>query len=164
MPQIHFDATKVDPSVPFEVLPAGKYVVEITKSEVKPTKSGTGAFLELEYSVIEGELRGRKVWDRLCLEHPTPKTVEIARANLSAICHAVGVMQLRDSSQLHHIPLVITVKLKKDEEKDEFFNEIKGHEKRESQVPAVTPQSYQPEVYQQADESAAPWQREQASF
>lgn len=156
MPQINFDASQVDPSIPFEILPADKYVVEITKSELKPTKSGNGAFLELEYSVLEGKYQGHKVWDRLCLEHPTQKTVEIARANLSAICHAVGVMQLKDSTQLHHLPLVVTVKTKKNEEKNEFYNEIKGYAKHESAVVQSTPQ---PQEYPQVDQSVAPWNR-----
>jgi hypothetical protein len=91
MAQINFDASQVDPSVPFEVLPSDKYLVEITKSEMKPTKAGDGSYLEFEYTVIEGQYRGRKVWDRLCLNHPSSKTVEIARANLSTICHAAGV-------------------------------------------------------------------------
>ena len=48
MVQINFDASKVDPSVPFEAVPSDKYLVEITKSEVKPTKSGDGTYLEFE--------------------------------------------------------------------------------------------------------------------
>ena len=52
MTQLNFDASQVDPSVPFEVLPSDKYIVEITKSEMKPTKAGDGAYLELEYTVL----------------------------------------------------------------------------------------------------------------
>jgi len=85
-------------SIPFEAVPSDKYIAEITKSELKATKAGDGSYLEIEYTILEGEYRGRKVWDRLCLNHQTQRTVEIARANLSAICHAVGVMKPRDSS------------------------------------------------------------------
>jgi hypothetical protein len=132
MAQLNFDASQVDPSIPFDVIPAGKYVAEITKSELKPTKSGDGSYLEFEYTILEGQYQGRKVWDRLCLNHPLQKTVEIARANLSAICHSVGVMKPHDSSELHHIPLVITVKLKKDDVNNLFFNEVRGYAKREN--------------------------------
>jgi hypothetical protein len=141
MAQINFDASQVDPSQPVEAIPSDKYNVEITKSELKPTKTGNGSYLELELTVLEGEYRGRKVWDRLCLNHPTPKTVEIARANLSAICHAVGVMKPHDSTELHHIPLTVNVKLKKDDSTGTIFNEVRGYAKRESLIPQTPPPS-----------------------
>jgi hypothetical protein len=160
MAQINFDASQVNPSVPFEVLPSDKYLVEITHSEMKATKSGDGSYLELEYTVLDGAFKGRKVWDRLCLNHRTQKTVEIARANLSAICHAVGVMKPRESGELHHIPFIVTVKLKKEKDSENIFNEVKGYGKRVSVVappPAAAPN--QPEQYPQSDNSTPPWVR-----
>ena len=118
-----FDATQVDPTVAYEPIPAGKYLVAITESELKPTKNNSGSYLQLTFEVLEGEFRGRKVWDRLCVNHPNPMTVKIARGNLSAICRAVGVMQPRDSVDLHNLPLLITVKLKKREDTGELTNE-----------------------------------------
>ncbi len=158
MPQLNFDASDVDPSLPFEALPSDKYLVEISASTLKPTKAGDGSYLELEFTVLEGDYRGRKVWDRLCLNHPTAKTVEIARANLSAICHAVDVLRPRDSIELHHIPLVITVKTRKDEAKDEIYNEIKGYAKFELNLSQPPEQSAQ---YPQApvDATVPPWKR-----
>ncbi len=141
MVQLNFDASQVDPAVPFEALPSDKYLVEITRSEVKPTKAGDGTYLELEYVVLDGAYRGRKVWDRLCLNHPLPKTVEIARANLSAICHAVEVLRPHDSSELHHIPFLVTVKVKKEESTGNIFNEVKGYSKRESLLSVTPPQA-----------------------
>jgi len=167
MAQLNFDASKVDPSVPFEAVPSDKYTAEITKSELKPTKAGDGSYLEIEYTILEGEYRGRKVWDRLCLNHQTQKTVEIARANLSAICHAVGIMKPRDSSELHHIPLTITVKAKRDDNTGNIFNEVKGYSKRESLIPSTPPPTEaaqaQQSQYQQApaNDSTAPWWRGQ---
>ena len=165
MAQINFDASQVDPSQPIEAIPSDKYNVEITKSELKPTKTGNGSYLELEFTVLEGEYRGRKVWDRLCLNHPTQKTVEIARANLSAICHAVGIMKPRDSTELHRLPLTINVKLRKDDSTGNIYNEIKGYSQRESLIPQTSPLSVasqtQAREYPQATPAAkpesAPW-------
>ena len=163
MATLNFDASQVDPSQPIEAIPSDKYNVAVTKSELKPTKNGNGSYLELEFTVLEGEYRGRKVWDRLCLNHPTPKTVEIARANLSAICHAVGVMKPRDSNELHQIPLTINVKLKKDDS-GMIFNEVRGYSKRESLIPQTPPgvaAQSQAQVYPQATAApkpdSAPW-------
>ena len=69
MAQLNFDASlvppaqqQVDPSVPFEAVPSDKYTAEITHSELKPTKAGDGSYLEIEYTIIEGEYKGRKVF------------------------------------------------------------------------------------------------------
>jgi hypothetical protein len=94
-----FNAHEVEPSTSFDPLPAGKYIAAITGSETKPTKNGDGNYLQLEFTILDGEYKDRKVWDRLCLNHPNPQTVKIARGNLSALCRAVGVMQPRVVAQ-----------------------------------------------------------------
>ena len=106
-----FDATTVAPNKPLELLPPGRYVVQIVGSEMRPTKDGMGRLLWLELDVLEGQHAGRKLFDRLNLVNANPTTVEIAQRTLSAICHAVGKMQVDDSEQLHLIPLIADVKV-----------------------------------------------------
>lgn len=149
MTQLNFDATQVAPAAAFDPLPSDKYVAAITASEVKPTKAGTGSYLQLEFTVLDGEYKGRKVWDRLNLNNPNAQAVSIARSQLSAICHAVKILQVRESAQLHNIPLVITVKLKQDAD-GEMYNEIKGYSQRESLIPKTAPAT--PEQQQQAEQ------------
>ena len=119
-----FNAHEVEPSTGFDPIPAGKYIAAITGSEMKATKAGDGSYLQLEFTVVDGEMKGRKVWSRLNLNNPNKQAVQIARGELSAICRAVGVMTPRDSVDLHNIPLEITVKVKKRQDNDEFTNEI----------------------------------------
>lgn len=123
----NFDANQVDPSVSLEPIPAGRYTALIADSEFKPTKSGAGKYLQLTLQVLDGEHKGRLVWARLNLENPNATTVKIARGELSAICRAVGVMQPRDSVELHNIPLQITVGLKKRDDNGDFTNVVKGY-------------------------------------
>jgi len=128
----NFNANEVEPNTPFDPLPAGKYLAAITASEMKATKAGDGSYLQLEFTVLGGEYKERKVWDRLCLNHPNAQTVKIARGNLSAICRAVGVLQPTDSVELHNLPLVITVKVKKREDTGELTNEVRGYARKDS--------------------------------
>jgi len=144
-----FDARTVDPAVPFEPLPAGKYLAVITETEMKATKRGDGSFLELTFDVIDGEYRGRNVWSRVNLDNPNPLAVKIARGELSAICRAVGVLTPKDSCELHNLPLVITVKCKKRDDTGEITNEVSGYAKREAAAG-------QP---QQAADDVPPWKR-----
>lgn len=134
MATLDFNANDVEPTAVFDPLPAGKYLAAITASEMKPTKAGNGSYLPLEFTVLDGPCKGRKVWDRLCINHPNDLTQKIARGNLSAICRATGVMQPRDSVELHNLPLVVTVKCKKRDDTGEVTNEVKGYAKRESAV------------------------------
>jgi len=127
-----FNANDVEPTTEFDPVPAGKYLAVITESEVKPNKSGTGSYLQFTFQIIEGEFKSRFLWARLNLDNPNATAVKIARAELSAICRAVGVMAPNDSVELHDLPLVISVKCKKREDTGEITNEIKGYAKKEA--------------------------------
>ena len=128
----NFDAAQVDPLAEFEPLPAGKYLAVITHSELKDTKARTGRFLELTFEMIDGEFEGRKLWARLNLENPNATAVKIARAELSSICRAVGVMRPKDSAELHDLPLLLKVKVKRRSDSDELTNEIAGYERKDA--------------------------------
>lgn len=106
-----FDATGVKPREEFKTLDPGDYIVAITKSGVKETEKKDGSFLELEMDVLEGPAKGRKLFDNLNLNNPNAQAVEIAKATLSAICHAVGKLTVSDSSELHSLPMVAVVKV-----------------------------------------------------
>ena len=143
-----FDARNVEPMDDFEPIPAGKYVAAIVASEMKPTKSGGGSFLELQFQVLEGDYKGRLLWARLNLDNPNELAVRIARSELAAICKAVGIMQPNDSTELHDLPLQVTVKLKKRPDTGELSNEIKGYGKKPTAGQAP-----------QAQTDTPPWRR-----
>jgi hypothetical protein len=145
-----FNAQNVEPSGNFEPIAAGKYQAAITESEMKPTKNGGGSYLQLTFTITEGEYKNRVLWARLNLNNSNATAVKIAMSELSAICHAVGVMQPRDSLELHNIPLVIIVKLRKREDTGELTNEIKGYERKASAGQAQTAP---------ATDNTPPWRR-----
>lgn len=131
MATLNFNATTVEPVAGREPIPAGRYVAMITGSIMKPTRQGNGQFLELEYTVLEGEHHNRKVWSRHNLHHANPQTVEIARRELSSICRAVGVLQPGDSAELHQKPLTIVVSVRTRPDTGEKVNEVTGWARRE---------------------------------
>lgn len=126
-----FDASEVDPNEGFSAIPAGDYDVIITASEWKPTKAGTGRYLELQLQVVSGAHINRKLFDRLNLENRNETAVKIARGTLSAICRAVNVITPKDSSELHHKSLTATVKVTKDNNGNPT-NEVKGYKPRKT--------------------------------
>lgn len=109
-----FDATTVEPSTgsaSYPLIPAGKYQAEIIQSEIRPTKNGDGQLVWLEFGINDGEYAGFKFETRLNIVNANPQAVEIAKRDLSAICHAVGVMNVSDTEQLHFKPMLVTLKV-----------------------------------------------------
>lgn len=124
---LSFNAATVDPQQSFDPLPDAWYTVLMTKSEMKPTKDGTGAYLETELTVQDEKFKGRKIFYRLNLKNSNPVAQEIAYKQLSAICHAVGVIQCEDSQQLHGLPFKVKVTVKEDPSgKYDPSNEVKA--------------------------------------
>jgi hypothetical protein len=128
MALLNFDATQVEPTQAFEPLPAGTYAAFITESDFTPTKNGLGSYLKLKFQIIEGEYTGRVLFTNLNLDNPNKTAVEIAQRDLSAICHAVGVLQASDSQQLHDRPMMIKVGIQPARDGHEASNSIKGYE------------------------------------
>lgn len=114
MAAINMDVTGVPTSTPFEPIPEGWYQVVINNSEIQSAKSGRGQKLILECEVLAWaddpakqpatKIVGRKPRIYLNLWHDSAKAVEIATEQLSSIGHAVGVLQIADSSMLHGKP------------------------------------------------------------
>jgi hypothetical protein len=155
-----FDAQTVEPNDSFDPLPNGDYLCIITASEMKPTKAGDGAYLELEMQVIEGQYQGRKLWDRLNLNNANDTTVKIAKGTLSAICRAVGVLQPKDSCELHDLPMLVKVACKKRDDTDELTNVVKSYKKRDgasSMATAAAPIA--PLASSPAKAASPPWKR-----
>ena len=121
-----FNANEVEPTGSTEPLPAGWYTAMIVDSQFKPTKAGTGEYLELTFEVVEGEHQNRKVWARLNLNNPNQTAVDIAQRELSAICRAVGIMTPQDSADLHDKPLSIKVAIRPAGNGYDASNEIKN--------------------------------------
>lgn len=128
MATLNFDANAIQPDTSFDPIPAGWYNAIIDESEMKPTRDGSGAYLTLRFNVIDGQYAGRKVFTRLNLRNQNPVAQDIAQKQLSSICHAVNVLNVQDSSQLHALPLQIRVKVTNDPTGQyEPSNEISGY-------------------------------------
>jgi len=94
---------------------------------LKETKDGKGEYLQLQCKVLRGPYQNSILFDQLNLKNENNQTVEIAKRTLSAICHAVGVMVPKDSSELHDKPLTVTVAV--GEYNGRVTNNIKGYSK-----------------------------------
>jgi len=125
MAHLGFDATTVAPDTgQLDPIPPGWYIVSADESELKPTSDGLGARLAVRFVVLDGQYAGRKIYTGFNIKNANPVAQEIAFKQLSALAHAVGVLQVQDSAQLHSIPLKVRVKIKPPEAGYDAQNEI----------------------------------------
>lgn len=149
MALLNFDATSVAPATAYEAIPSGDYLGMIVESDMKPTKAGTGSYLQLTLRIIDGEHNGRKLFDRLNLDNPNQTAVEIAQRTLSAICHSTGVMAPTDSAELHDKTMLIKVGVEQDKLDGTLRNVVKGYSSANQGTaafhrPATAPQAQTP--------------------
>jgi hypothetical protein len=104
------------------------------ESSMKPTKDALGSYLEARFNILDGQYHGRKLFARLNLKNSNQQTVEIAMKQLSAIGHAVGVLHIQDSAQLHGLPLKVKVKIRPASGEYEASNDITAYKNINEQV------------------------------
>lgn len=156
MAQLNFRASAIqieERSNNYGPLPAGEYEMMVVKSDTKPTKAGTGHYLECEMHVISGEHSGRRHWERFNLDNPNAQAVKIAQESLAKLCAAIGVDEVNDSEQLHDQPFIAEVGIDK---KDDQRNVIWGYQPALGGTPAPAPAA-KPAPSAAPAKGARPW-------
>ena len=111
LPQSYNSENNKEGMTDFTAMDAGKYPMTIVKSQYKETKAKNGHYLQLQMKVFEGKNKGRMFFENLNLDNPNPVTVEIANKTLNSICQACDKAAVEDSSELHNLPLFVTLKV-----------------------------------------------------
>lgn len=134
-----FDANAVPPDEgrDFAPMPAGTYEAEITNSEVKDAKTGTGSYLALEFTVIGPTHSGRKVWANITLRNANAQAEQIGQGQLSALCRAAGIAKLDDSDQLFQKIVRIRVKVTPASGSYQAKNDVTAYEALGTPAPAA---------------------------
>jgi hypothetical protein len=159
MAQLGFDATTVAPQVAITPIAAGTYTVSVDDSEVKTTKSG-GQMAVFRLRVVEGQFVGRTVFANINVRNPSPQAEQIGQSQLSALCHAAGVLQLADTAQLHGKIVRARVKIRKDDTGQYGDkNEVNGFEAVSAPGAATFTAPAVPAASAPATVATAPWKR-----
>ena len=124
------------PAQLLEPVPANNYNVAITEAELKPTSDGTGQRIALTFTVVDGDFKGRKIFDGLNVKNKNAQAQEIAHQQLSAICHAVGVIHVKDVQELMNKPFTAKIGLKEAEGEYAAKNTFKGAKPLSGAAPA----------------------------
>lgn len=165
MASFDYDFNEV-PESEFSALPEGDYVVVITASEKKLNKEGTSHYLETVFEVIDGDYKGRKIWERYNLWHSKPTVANISRRDVKKISQCCGfTVQPNDSAELHNIPLILrlTVYLDdyqgKKEEKNKVSDYLPASAGVQKQPNAMAPTPLAPNAAAAAPAAQPAWAR-----
>ncbi len=143
----------------YELLPVGEYPMEVSDSDAIRKDNGV-ELVKLTFTIIDGQMRGRKVFGNYCNRHPTSAQAQnIAQRFLSNLTRAVGLSAVPgDTTAFHHRPFIGAVRHTKPSEDGRYGanNEIGKVRPFENPGPQSRPapqqnrqQTYQPPQNQQ---------------
>jgi hypothetical protein len=116
----------------FDLLPAGKYVAQVVKSEVRDTKSGTGKYISLQLKIIEGDHTGRVVFDMINVVNQNEVAQNIGQRQLKQLVEACELTEIEDTTELHAIPIQITVGIEPEKNGWPAKNKVKKYSKEDT--------------------------------
>jgi hypothetical protein len=100
----------------FELIPPDNYRVQVIESKIQDTKSGQMIVLTME--IVDGQYANRRLWENLNIRNDSPVAQQIAQTALKYLCDQIGIIQLRDTEELHFKPLTIKVGIQQPTQKD----------------------------------------------
>lgn len=121
---------------------------------MKQTKAGNGHYVELVLRILEGEFQGKKVWNRINIDNPSAKCVEIGCAQLAALGLALGIANLTTVQQLVNGVVIAHVKV------DGEQNDVRTYSAA-GQQPVQPPIQQNPGQFQPAQVAQPPLQQQQ---
>lgn len=107
-----FNSNDYEPLGTFEAIPPGNYTVQIEKTELRTTKKGDGHYVWLEMVVLEGQYKGRKLWDQINIDNPSVKCAEMGRKAFGDLVRAAGYQKVSNTDVLLQSIVVAVVKVK----------------------------------------------------
>lgn len=122
-----FNAKENEKMGGFDPVPAGWYIAEVVKSEMKNTAAKTGKYLNLQWKITQGEYKGRMFFTLMNLVNKNPIAVEIAQKELASVCEAMEIDELEDSVELHDIEIGVRLSVKAGDANWPPKNEAKGY-------------------------------------
>jgi hypothetical protein len=85
-----------------EVLPKGRYTVQVQSADIYQNKSSAGFHLRVTYGVILGDYYGHTLTDFFNIGHEKPAVKNRAMEELSALCRSIAA-NLTDKRQIESV-------------------------------------------------------------
>jgi hypothetical protein len=143
-----FDPSAHEGTRDFEPIPIGWYSTHIIENTGERAKNGNGTYLRTVFEVLDGECKGRKIFQNITLQNDSQQAVEIGARLLKDVYDAIGhTGPTRDMRVMLFKPVMARVDIKRD--KDGVYPD-------RNCVTSVRPPDYQPKRGRGAAPSGAP--------
>lgn len=128
MSYLNMDLSDAKVGLGFDLVPSGDYTALVIDSELTRSKNDN-MMLNLTWLIIEGDLAERMVFDRIMLSG-SDKAIAFGKNRLKTLADAIGhpnPNRVDDSSELHGLPCLITVAIKKGDGDYSDSNTVKNY-------------------------------------
>jgi Protein of unknown function (DUF669) len=148
-----FDPSAHEGTRDLECIPPGWYQAQMIENEVRDALNGNGTYLLEVFEILDGEYRGRKIYQNVTLQNQNQQAVEIGQRLLTDIYNAVGITTpTKDIRVMLFKPVMARVGIKRD--KDGIYPD-------RNCITSVRPPDYQPKRGRNGPPTAAatpPWE------
>lgn len=143
-----------------KLVPDGTYKVEVSETDFTPNSIGTGSYLRVDYTVLEGEHANEEFVEFFNIKHKNPDTEKWAKEDLSKLCRAVGIHgTLEDSEDLHGLELLVDLKIEVGKKDGVKRNVVKKYKPLPQAAPEPSAPASAPAPAQAQSEGSPPWQK-----
>lgn len=149
-----FDFTDVPVRKGRDPIPAGEYRVAVIATERRPTKKGDGMYIEATVEILDGQFKGRRIWQKFHLWNNSERAVQISKELMASLMQAaVGHAKVKRTEDLYGVPVIAVVKTLMNDSTKDPINEIKSFKA----VRGAAPPKAAPKAEQQQEEDSPPW-------
>jgi hypothetical protein len=116
----------------------GSHPVKIVTADDRINQSQTGRYVLLEFKILSGPDKGKKVKDYCTHQHPNPKAVAAGMGRIKRVMEACGIDSVEDETDLLGLKLNIVTEIEDLPEDSQFKPQarVKRYEKIDDSVPA----------------------------
>ncbi len=129
----------------FSPIPAGEYILQVTKTELSPTKDGSGKYVKVAFDIIGPSYQGRKIFANFNIQNNSAIAENIGKQQLKALVIAGHVQEpLRDTDQLLGAVVKASVTVREATEKYPASNDVKNFKPVGDAMPTGAPMGMPP--------------------
>ena len=117
MAEFSFNSDEVEDAPEYEQLPAGRYTMVVTDTDLLLTNKAKeandpklGQYIRVKFQVVSGQFQNRVVFLNFNMVNPTAKAVEIGHQQFRNLLESCGITKITDTSEIHQKVVVADLK------------------------------------------------------
>jgi uncharacterized protein DUF669 len=117
LPEV-FDPSQYEGTADFVPIPPGWQSAQIVEASCKEAlNNSSSTYMLAVFEIVEGEHKGRKIFQNVTLTNQNQQAVEIGQRLLTDICNALKIGPLKNLEVLQYKPMKVRVGIKRDKDR-----------------------------------------------